>query len=347
MLKTQRNIGYDIIRIIAIFFVVANHSNATTLPIVQGTMNWYIVLVFQIVCVVAVPLFFMVSGALLLDKEKAVSVGELYKSRIPKQAIPFIVWSTIYVLARMAIGKIPFTLETFTSLIHTPAYYQFWFMYTLLAIYMLLPILQTLISNSDKKKTEYILILWVVFSVVIPVASRFIPGFKISEHVDLVLCEGYVGYFILGHYLSKYKKDVKSSTSLLLWFFGTIATIICAIGEYIYSTKTGDPYHGYFYQATVVPGIVIATVGIFLFFGNREYKLKEKSINLIQRLSAHSIGIYYIHMLVLTALNYIFPAQINILFVIGEVATVYVVSLLITEIISLIPGVRRILIGEK
>ena len=61
-----------------------------------------------------------------------------------------------------------------------------------------------------EKKIEYMLVLWAVFCIVVPIISRYVPSFKLSEHVDLVLCEGYIGYFLLGYYLKKYNLDVNS-----------------------------------------------------------------------------------------------------------------------------------------
>lgn len=348
MHKKERFIGYDIIRTIAIFMVVAIHSHVAPLAVNQGMPMWYFVMLMQTLCLVAVPVFFMVSGALLLSGGKTVSVGQLYKKRISKQAIPFIVWSLVYVVVRIVMGKIPLSIEAFTSLLYEPAYYQFWFMYSLLAIYLLLPLLQTLVMHCDKKKTEYILILWAVFSIVVPLISKYIPGFKISEHVGLVLCEGYIGYFILGHYLSKYKKEISQRKAIMLWTFGAVLTGFCAVVEYIYSEKTGADYTGFVYQAYMMPGTAVASTGAFLFFQNKKYSLKDKSKAIVFKLSELSIGIYYIHMLVLTVIEYAgFKGESNIFILGSKIIATYIISLAGAYIISLVPGVRKILLGAK
>lgn len=348
MSSLKRNTGFDIIRTIAIFMVVAIHSHVAPLAANQGSAMWYVVMSLQVICLVAVPLFFMVSGALLLSGEKETDIGTLYKKRIPKQAIPFIVWSLIYVVVRIVMGKIPLSVSAFTSLLYEPAYYQFWFMYTLLAIYLLLPVLQTLLKNCDKKKTEYILILWAVFSVVLPTLSRFVKGFDISEHVDLILCEGYIGYFILGYYLNKYKIDVKKSTAVLMWVLGTVATIVCAIIEYVSTNKLNLSYEGFVYQAYMVPGTVVSATGMFLFLCNLKYKFSEKSKKAVTKIAELSVGVYYIHMLVLTVLEKIgFTGENNILILGGKIIATYIISLIGAFVISKIPVARKILLGAK
>ncbi len=346
--NVKRNIGFDIIRIIAIFMVVAIHSHVAPLAVNQGSVMWFVVILMQTVCLVSVPLFFMVSGALLLSGEKELSVSELYKSRLPKQAIPFLVWSIIYVVARIVMGKIPLSISAFTSLLYEPAYYQFWFMYTLLAIYLLLPIIQTLIKNCDKKKIEYILILWFVFSIAIPLLSKYVPGFKISEHVGLVLCEGYIGYFLLGHYLKKYKSDVKPKTGALMWLCGAVSTLAFAIIEFITSGKTDSTYVGFVYQAYLTPFVALSSCGAFLFFTNKQFNLKGKLCGAAEVVSSLSIGVYYIHMLVLTVLEKVgIVGDSNILILVAKIVATYIISLIGAFVISKIPFVRKILLGVK
>lgn len=344
----KRNTGYDIIRIFAIFMVVAIHSNVAPLVFSKGTPMWYFVMLMQTICLVAVPLFFMLSGALLLSDEKELSISELYKKRLSKQVIPFIMWSLVYVVVRVVMGKIPLSISAFTSLLYEPAYYQFWFMYSLLAIYLLLPVLHTLIKHCDKKKEEYILILWVIFSIIIPLASKYVPDFKISDHSNIVLCEGYIGYFILGHYLNKYKTDISAGKSALLWFLGAGTTGICAVIEFVYSQKTGAAYNGFVYQAYVVPGTAIASIGAFLFFQNRKYMLKDKTKSFIAKASMLSVGVYYVHMLVLTAFEYMgFKGESNIIILGAKIILTYMVSFLGSFIISKIPFINTAFLGIK
>ncbi len=348
MSKDKRNTGYDLIRIIAIFMVVANHSHVAPLAVNPGSSMWYCVLLMQTLCLVAVPLFFMVSGALLLSNEKELSVGELYKNRLPKQAVPFIVWSFVYIFSRIVLGKIPFSAETFIGLFHSPAYYQFWFMYTLLAIYLLLPVLQTLVNHCNKKKLEYILVLWAVFSVVIPLVSRYVPVFRVSGYSDLVLCKGYLGYFLLGHYLNKYAQEIKLSRSVLLYTVGAVITGICAVIEFVYYKGNISEYEGLVYQDYLAPATVISTIGAFLFFQNRKYKFKQKASMVITKISSLSIGVYYIHMLVLTAIEYAgFSGKDNLLVMIAKVFATYFISLALSVVVSKIPFVKGVLLGIR
>ena len=346
----KRNVGYDFIRIFAIFLVVIIHANVAYLAENQGKTGWYFVMLVTSICLVAVPLFFMVSGALLLDTQEVIPLKKLFFKRIGKQAIPFIVWSLVYVLARIVMKKTPLSITAFTDLLHEPAYYQFWFMYTLLAIYLLLPVLQAVVLKLEKRHLEYVLILWLVFSTVFLVMQKFIPGFAISDHVDLILCEGYVGYFLLGHYLKKYHSELSWKKGLLLALIGIGCTGILSVAEYLVSANGKASYQGYFYQAYLTPFVVLAVTGLFLAFQNMHWTERERPRKLLQTGSALSIGVFYVHMLVITALEYVgLTGEANVLLLIVKILLAYGISFVVAFVISKIPYIRMLLmgIGEK
>lgn len=346
-ITTRHNVGYDIIRTFAIFMVVAIHSNVAYLNNQRGSVGWLVIMQLTAVCVVAVPLFFMISGALLLDCDKPVPVYVLLRKRLPKQAIPFLIWSIIYTVVRILTGKIPFSLASFTNLFHEPAYYQFWFMYTLLAIYLILPALQAVVCTLSRRQFEYILLIWFVFSVVLTTLQRYISDFAISDHVDLILCEGYVGYFLLGCYLKKYHQIVSGRKALAVAFVGFFATGTAAFVEWKYSVLCGAPYEAYVYGAYLLPGVVITSSGLFLFFQNTKWK-NYALCRFFGWGSKLSLGVYYVHMLVLTAVEIVgFQGDNSALITVAKTLVIYVFSVLASIVISQIPHIKTLLMGLK
>ena len=185
-----------------------------------------------------------------------------------------------------------------------------------------------------------------MFSTVFPVLQRYISGFEISEHVDLILCEGYIGYFLLGYYLKKYHSEVSWRKGLILAMLGILATGVACIIEW-QSTKGGN-YQGYFYQEYLTPFVVLAAAGVFLCFQNISWTEKEKPRKMLQLGSMLSIGVFYVHMLVLTVLEYIgLTGATNVMLLLVKVLLTYVLSLVAAFIISKIPYVRKILMGLK
>lgn len=340
----ERNIGYDVLRILSIFLVVVIHANARFLSEVQGMTMRVIVTLLSSLCLVAVPVFFMLSGALHLEREEPICLKELYLKRIPKQAVPFLLWSLIYIFARIIMGKLPFAISSFTSILSEPAYEQFWFMYTLLAIYLLLPLLQVLARNLSKQLLEYLLVLWIIFSTVIPNITVFIPSFSISAHVDLILCEGYIGYFFLGYYLKKYGGEVSAKKSSVLTLFGFTFIIVCALAERVFCAKMGRVFEGWFYNSCLTPAVILASAGLFLLLQNRSWNARRYSG--IIALSQYTLGVYYLHMLVMTALeNAGVTTNGSFLLHVAKVCLIYGVSFIATWCISKVPVAGKWLTG--
>src|SRR5512141_972917 len=87
----------DLIRVVAIYLVVIVHVSGQ-LTNIWGEIpadQWLLADIYGGIARICVPLFFMISGCLLLPR--AESLGTFYRKRIPKLLIPLIVWSLIYV----------------------------------------------------------------------------------------------------------------------------------------------------------------------------------------------------------------------------------------------------------
>ena len=348
MSAVKRDTGYDLIRIISIFLVVCIHSNVVVLGVGQVSPYWCAIALLQPLILTAVPLFFMVSGALLLSQKKEESISDHLKNRVGKQLVPFLVWSVVYIVAKAVISGTGLSVSSFTGIIEEPAYYQFWFMYPLLGIYLLLPLLKPIVKICDKKKIEYFLVLNFIFSYAVPVFSKYVLKSEVSPHIDLVLCEGYLGYFVLGYYLKEYHREVKLSKATALLLIGAVLTIAVAVRECYLVYQTGAGYMGHAYLTYMTPRFVLMCAGIFLLLQNKKYNLKEKSTNALTTISVLSIGVYYIHMLVLTVIEKIgFAGESNPLILVGKIIATYTASLIGALIISKIPVVRKILLGVK
>lgn len=328
--QKSRIIGYDIMRIIAATMVVCIHSNVYFLNNAENEIQWLAIMLITALCVVSVPLFFMVSGAGNLVKDDITSFQVLFKRKIPKVFIPFIIWSLIYVGLRIYVGKIDFDSSAFLSLLWEPAYYQFWFMYSLLGMYLCIPIFQNLIIRASKKSLQYIIAFWIISSLIFPLLERYLSGFKLSEHFNLIFLEGYWGYFFIGGYLRKYPLPKPVITGIILFIVGTIITMVSAIIEW--KLTPADKYYGYVYCAYLLPGAALMSVGVFLIL--QHINTPNKWHKTIIYLSGLTMGIFYIHCILINTYEVVFygvsPTALNAvlkLFVVVILATVICMGL--------------------
>ena len=165
----------DLIRVLAIFLVVVIHVSGQ-LTNVWGKIpeeQWIIADIYGGVARVSVPLFFMISGYLLLPRAESLSV--FYAKRMMKILIPFVIWSLIYL--GWFCGNHPNTCTpnfAWNLLLTQGAYYHLWFLYSLISIYLVLPILRLMIRpDLDKRILWYLILLWLIFQPILTTAHKF------------------------------------------------------------------------------------------------------------------------------------------------------------------------------
>ena len=151
----------------------------------------------------SVPLFFMVSGALLLPCKKEITAVNYLKKRIGKVAGPTIVFSLFYMIVDKSLNCISVLSIPFS----TQGHGILWFMYTLIGLYLLVPIISPWIRQISKKELEMYLLLWGIAQCY-PYLSLCLE-INISSTGILYYFTGYVGYFLLGYYFNRYPVSFK------------------------------------------------------------------------------------------------------------------------------------------
>ena len=263
----------DFLRLFSMFAVVFLHTVADLLRTEYGTLLWHFSNVATSLFTASVPVFFMISGAMLLSNKTSGEVDGLFKKRIKKIFIPFLFWSffaiAYYFLTEylyygtLNFSGIAYRVKHFLS---EPVTIHLWFMYALIPIYIILPFIKVLIDNINKKQTIYMFVIWFVCSVMITTLVNLLPDtfkvfFAVNSSFNLNIIGGFLGFFILGYYL--HNKDFKIKIkNLILLIFADVFVI--AFGTYVYYLK----YEMYFEGFKVYGGIftVILSVLLFLLF---------------------------------------------------------------------------------
>ena len=155
----------DWLRVLSIFVVVGIHvvskiiNNTTT-----DDWIWHFANMFDAGLRWCVPVFFMLSGALLLTRDKEESVSEFLKKRLSKVVIPLIFWSFIYTLYNIyELGESYTAYEILIQFLTDDIYYHLWFLYTITGLYIMAPFLKLLVVHMDKKTFQAFLLFWIIF----------------------------------------------------------------------------------------------------------------------------------------------------------------------------------------
>ena len=135
----RRVIYFDILRIVAIFFVVFVHLAAQHWADVDvSSRAWF---AFNLYCTTgkwSVPIFVMISGALFLRRD--VSISAILKKNVARIATVFLFWSGCYALVYLVFRHAPLSvvLSQFIT-----GHYHLWFLYMIVGLYLLIPLLVT------------------------------------------------------------------------------------------------------------------------------------------------------------------------------------------------------------
>ncbi len=144
--------------VIAAFAVITLHTNGCFWTF-STEHYWFTANIIESVFYFAVPIFFMISGAMLLDYNERYSTKVFLKKRIKKTFIPFLAWNLIGVAYLVITHRINVCDVTPQYLINgisqTTIINLYWFFPPLFCVYLSMPLLAAV---RKEKKNRYIYI---------------------------------------------------------------------------------------------------------------------------------------------------------------------------------------------
>ena len=258
---------FDYLRLIAAFCVVYMHVAASPLrnPI---TLGWQLNNAVVSFSFCAVPLFFMMSGYLILSSRKTSDVGILLKKRLPHLLVPLAFWTVTYaVFDNYLAGTLSFSSikDVLINSVSNPAEVHLWYMYTLIAIYAVSPILFGGVKSLDGKGRKYIFVLIsavTVLSMVNILLSAFsLRTVRIDLFSKLMIFGGDLVIFVLGYFLGSTK--IRIPNFCLIIFTVAVFSAI-TVGTHFVSASANE--YSQLFQSQHEGFEVALAAGIFLLF---------------------------------------------------------------------------------
>ncbi len=299
-IKQESVYWVDFIRVVSIFFVVMIHviekiiNNWNSYPVqLQMIANMYDSIVRM-----SVALFFMVSGWLLLPKSE--NIRTFFIKRFSKVLFPFIIWSIIYLFWNCGIrlGACDSLWISRLFFVHGTSHH-FWFMYPLLGIYILVPVLRLLIQPDKKHILWYFIGLWIIFQPIMSIATEF---WDFKTNFILPMATGAIGFFILGYLLGELVISYRLFVMAMIGWI--LSTIFIAVATQMLSKYLGS-FSYFFYDYLSLTGVINAATGfIMLRWLSEARPISTGIVSLyIQKIAKASFGIYLIHIIVLEVLD--------------------------------------------
>lgn len=198
----RKNIVYlEFLRIIAIWGVLFNHTNTRGFYLFAATENkvdYGISIVLSVLCKMAVPLFFMISGYLLLGKKE--SFREVAQKRIFRYALVIAAAATAAYMADCLCRGASFSIRELIKIIYRGDFGTYWFLYTYLGLMLMLPFLRGMAGVLSARTAYYLVGLKMVLGGLMPVALFLVLGYSMSPALQVTMLEDSVFYFLAGFY---------------------------------------------------------------------------------------------------------------------------------------------------
>lgn len=271
MTDTKTHIHYfDSLRLIAAVSVIFMHVAAGPLRAGMGT-DWELINIATSFAFTAVPIFLMMSGYLVLSSPKTASISVLLKKRLPRLAVPLAFWTAVAIIWTLYSQK-SLTPAAFISravdALNQPAAVHLWYMYTLIAIYALSPLLYGAIHSLDRSGHIYVLVLILLVSAQ-AIAQSLLPGsYAKLVNIDLInklqIFGGYLCTFILGYYLGSAKTNISNK---ILIPTAVLLLAVIAFGTHTLSSRSGE-YVSTFQRQSAGYELLLASCLFLLFKQN-------------------------------------------------------------------------------
>lgn len=285
-----RIFGYDLVRAVAIFFVVAVHCRVVVDTGSTIGNLWF--LACGTLFFAGNALFFMMSGKFNLRvREGDAALKKFYRSKARNIIVPVLVYfliRTVYDLwgnwqgmGHAAAYFVKGSLSDFASI-------EYWFVFTLVGFLLVAPFLARAFDGMSDFEVKVFIGIGIGFNTVLTVLDNAGIGFSWGY-----LFSGFGFAFCLGVLIERFASDPKVRRALkwavLVCFVLNVAVQYAGFSLYAYETS---------------PLYTIMAVGLYLALLDWGEKLPKFSF--VSFVAKHSFGIYLCHMMVLLAIQKFF-----------------------------------------
>lgn len=303
MVKKNKKIYFEVMRILACFFVIFTHTRNdgyflfSTYSI--GSFPFFINMIFPVFAKFSVAIFFAISGALLLDKDE--TINDVFKKRISKIVLMLVCWSFIYYMIEVFKTGADFDLNIFITKLYSSSWnYTYWYIYAYIGFLLALPFMRKLVKNMTNREFVYMFVLAFIFVAILPLMQYFLGIGKMNSNINFSwLTTRSFLYPCLGYFL-EHRVDIKKAKKYLsiLWIVNIFTLALTCFLTYIHVQKTGICYEGksqvFFWHFVMINCTTLFITIKYYFTFN---KLNEYVSKLIVSIGKSTLGIYLMHLM--------------------------------------------------
>lgn len=290
----------EIIRIVASIFVIYNHTGTMGFELYSlyapNTLIYWIMLFFSILCKISVPLFFMISGALLLKKD--LTVRHLWTSRIPRIIIVLICTSFIYYIFTIRDDFSMFSLKSLLSGIYTNGIsVHLWYLYAYIVFLMCHPFLRAIVKSLSEKSYQYLICIYVIYSLLPVIEYNYFNLSLTNNAVPTWLLTNILVFPLIGYYIENIIDISKISFKNKI-FIHSLSLAVISLSVLL--THNNFINLGYATQSYHSLCILLPCISIYITIKDftNMIKLNGFTIKLIEEIGKTTFGVYLMHLVI-------------------------------------------------
>ena len=203
-MERKYNVCYDLLTILACLMVVFFHTNGIVYTY-SDTLSWKISVVERCIVYSAIPVFFMLTGAKLMDYRNRYSTKEYAKKRLQRVGIPFLFWNVFYLIYQRALSPAASfrSVREFVSMFLNSKFQdRYWFFFPLFAVYAAIPVISLVLQAKNHRKYLWyaVCVTFALSWVLNPLCELF--GIAYNSYLTMPVVGGYMMYVLFGYLVS-------------------------------------------------------------------------------------------------------------------------------------------------
>ena len=331
---------FSFLRVIACIEIIFLHSFSTSYSLYKDALEpaqRFISQIGALSFMWAVPIFVMVSGALLLNPNKEISIHTILFKYIKRMLIALVIFGLVFQIYDVLIAQgtlgVSTVIDGLKNIFQATSWAHLWYIYLLIGLYCMLPIFKGFIKSASDEELKFVLAILFIFLSGSTLLQIFNIPFGFYIHFSTI----YPFYFLMGYALHSGKIEIKPIISIGMIMVGFVAIVWSIYGSVFAQWENTNVLWNY----PSVP-VVLESIGLFSLCTHI-----KKVHPVIHWIDGVSFGIYLIHMIFIRYIltkGIINPYQGGFLIQICIIATLsFGLSAFITFVLKKLPLFKNVL----
>jgi len=343
--ERSRDIQYiNKLRILAVYSVVTAHVAIwLAMDSEVFTFSWWAGGGLFYLGHASIPIFVMISGALLLDGARRESAGRFYRRRLYRVGIPLVVWTAVYLAVRVFVDGEQLTVARVASLIlSADPYYHLWFLYMIFGLYLITPALRVFARHATQAQRLGVIAVGLILANAYFQADALLWD---NERSVFTMFIPFIPYYLCGYELGRI--DPKRIPFRYLVLAVLISALYLAAFFGVFMEREGGVGGRYLFDF-FSPPVVFLSIGVFWAAYLRDAAAKPRAglrKTALEWVASTTLGIYVLHPLILEVWRRALSDRAGEGTFIAGVTVVplmtFVVCYLLTSLLMNIPVLRR------